>query len=80
MIATVGNMKLCAGIPGVIMLDSQGGQYAASAGDYFMFSDDEVLKDANDIPMTLAVQHTYFADPLTGEKLALIVEVADESA
>lgn len=53
MIATIENMKRCAGVPGVVMLDSLGNEWSATPGDYFMHGAGPLL-DENDEPMVLA--------------------------
>jgi hypothetical protein len=69
MIATVENMKRCEGIHGVFMLDSEGNEFSASPGDYFLHRSGEPILDEHNEPMILVRRVCQLVDPLSGEPI-----------
>jgi hypothetical protein len=65
LVATVANMRRCENVPGVFMLDINGQESSATAGDYFMYGEDEVLETDGE-PNILVTRHCYLVNPLTG--------------
>jgi hypothetical protein len=66
LVATVANMRKCEGRGHTVMLDANGDEWSATAGDYFMRSDDEVF-EVDGVPSILVQTRSYLVHPLTGE-------------
>jgi len=68
MLATIKNMKRCEGIHGVFMLDSEGNEFSATPGDYFMHGSGPLL-DEHGEPMILVRRVCQLVDPVSGEPI-----------
>lgn len=65
--ATRRNMEA---FPGSEALDLATGEtFSATSGDYFQLGPDDPLTNANGDPLVLAVRHTAFLDPATGDEI-----------